>query len=323
MDRRALLKGLTGMALFGTSRIVPAQTWPSRPIRFIEAYAPGSTSDTVLRLIAPHIQAALGQPVIVDNRPGASGNIAAQICAAAEPDGHTFLMATNTMMTANPHLFTSGRVDPFKDFAFVLPVVNMGMVFVVKPDSPWKSIGDLITDARRKPGEISYGTPGVGSPMHLIGELLKERAGANMTHVPYKGGMPAVSDVMGGQIQVALIAYPVVTGLAQQGRVRIIAAAGSKRLAVLPDIPTVAELVPEADLGAWAAIVAPRATPAKVRSAMALEIDKALKRADVVEKLRPLGLDQIPGNDETVANLVRQEYDRIGSLIKRLDIRIS
>ncbi|MBN9428108.1 MAG: tripartite tricarboxylate transporter substrate binding protein [Burkholderiales bacterium] len=323
MNRRHIIQGAAaaaGLAALPASR---AQSWPSRPLRLIDAYATGSASDTVLRLSAPPLQAALGQPVIVENRPGASGNIAAQACVTAPPDGYTFLMATNTMLTANPHLFTAARVDPFKDLSFVLPMVNIGMVFVVRPDSPWKTIGELMDDARRQPGKLSYGTPGVGSPMHLIGELLKDRAGVDMTHLPYKGGMPMVSDVIAGQISVGIVAYSVVAGFLQQGRLKTLAAAGSKRLAILPDTPAIAELVPEAGLGAWCALVAPRGTPTPIRGRVAREIAAALAQPDNVGKLRPLGLDQIVGDEETVAALVRPEYAHMGALIKRLGISMS
>lgn len=323
MDRRTLITGTAAAAALAATSGGSAQSWPSRPLRMISAYTPGNSSDTVLRLVAPPLQAALGQPVVVENRPGASGNIGAQACKAAPPDGYTFLMATNTMLTANPHLFTAGRVDPFDDLSFVQPMVNIGMVFVVRPDSPWKTIGELLDDARRNPGKLSYGTPGVGSPMHLIGELLKDRAGVDMTHLPYKGGMSMVSDVIAGQISVGIVAYSVVAGFLQQGRLKTLAAAGSKRLSILPDTPAIAELVPEAGLGAWCALVAPRGTPVPIRARVAREVSAALAQPDNVGKLRPLGLDQIVGDEETVAALVRPEYAHMGSLIKRLGISMS
>ncbi|MCL4183567.1 MAG: tripartite tricarboxylate transporter substrate binding protein [Burkholderiaceae bacterium] len=322
MNRRSVIKGGALAACLAAAPGGWAQGWPSRPLRLIDAYAPGSASDSVLRLVAPPLQAALGQPVVVENRPGASGNIAAQVCVAAQPDGHTFLMSTNTMLTANPHLFTTGRVDPFKDLSFVLPMVNIGMVFVVHPDSPWKTIAALMDDARRNPGKLTYGTPGVGSPMHLIGELLKDRAGVDMMHLPYKGGMPMISDVLARQISVGIVAYSVVAGFLQQGRLVSLAAAGSKRLSILPEAPAIGEVVPEAGLGAWCALVAPRGTPAAIRARVAREVGNALAQPDIVRKLQPLGLDQIPGDEDTVAALVRPEYAHVGALIKRLGITI-
>lgn len=323
MDRRTLIKGMAASAILAGAAGARAQAWPTRAVRLVDAFAPGSASDTILRLLAPHLHKAFGQPFVVENRPGASGNIAAQNCAASPPDGYTFLMATNTMMTANPHLFASARVDPFKDLSFVAPVANMGMVFVVRPDSPWKTIVELLNDARRNPGKLAYGTPGIGTPMHLIGELLKERAGAAMEHIPYKGGLPMVGDVIAGQIPVGIVTYSVVSGFLQQGRLVALAAAGSKRLSILPDAPAIAESVPEADLGAWCAIVAPAGVPSEVRARMGAEIGTALARPDVVDKLRPLGLDQIPGNAETIAAMVRPESARTAELIKRLGISLS
>jgi tripartite-type tricarboxylate transporter receptor subunit TctC len=323
MDRRTLIKGLAAGTFAPAIRTAHAQAWPSRPIRLIDAFATGSASDTILRTIAPAIQAALGQPAVVENRPGASGNIGAQACVSAPPDGHTFLMATNTMLTANPHLFTAGRVDPFKDLTFVQPVATMGMVMVVKADAPWRSLSDVIAGAKKQPGKLSYGTPGVGSPMHFIGEVVKQRTDTDLLHLPYKGGMPMVTDVLAGEVSVGIVAYAVVAGLIQQGRLRAIATAGSRRLAALPDVPAIGETIPDADLGAWAAIVAPAGLPADIRDRMAREIDTALRRPDVVERLRPLGLDQIQGNAQTIADLVRPEYARVGELIRRLDIKLS
>ncbi|MGD9941860.1 MAG: Bug family tripartite tricarboxylate transporter substrate binding protein [Burkholderiaceae bacterium] len=323
MNRRNVIKGGLAGACLAAAPALRAQSWPARPLRLVDAYAVGSASDTVLRLVAPPLQAALGQPVVVENRPGASGNIAAQACMAAPPDGYTFLMATNTMLTANPHLFTTARVDPFKDLSFVLPMVNIGMVFVVRPDSPWKTIAELMNDARKQPGKLSYGTPGVGSPMHLIGELLKDRAGVDMMHLPYKGGMPMISDVLAGQVSVGIVAYSVVAGFLQQGRLATLAAAGSKRLSILPDTPAIAEFVPEAGLGAWCALVAPKGTPDPIRARVAREVRSALAQPDTVRKLQPLGLDQINGDEETVAALVRPEYAHVGALIKRLGITMS
>ncbi|MFM1988037.1 MAG: hypothetical protein RJA99_994 [Pseudomonadota bacterium] len=323
MDRRTVIKGLAAGGLVQGTIPAIAQSWPGKPIRLMDAYATGSASDTILRTIAPTLQASLGQPVIVENRPGASGNIAAQACASAPADGHLFLMATNTMLTANPHLFTAGRVDPFKDLTFVQPVAAMGMVMVVKADAPWRTLADVLADAKRQPAKLSYGTPGVGSPMHFIGETIKQKTGADLLHLPYKGGMPMVTDVMAGEVSVGIVAYSVVAGLIQQGRLRAIATAGSRRLAALPDVPAVGESIADADLGAWAAIVAPPGLPVEIRDRMAREVDAALRRADVVERLRPLGLDQIPGNAQTVAELVRPEYARVGELIRRLDIKLT
>jgi tripartite-type tricarboxylate transporter receptor subunit TctC len=323
MNRRTLIKGLAAGSLAQAAVTARGQAWPSRSIRMMDAYATGSASDTILRTIAPAIQSALGQPVVVENRPGASGNIAAQACASAPPDGYLFLMATNTMLTANPHLFTSGRVDPFKDLTFVQPVAAMGMVMVVKADAPWRSIGDVIAGAKKQPGKLSYGTPGVGSPMHFIGETVKQRSGTDLLHLPYKGGMPMVTDVLAGEVSVGIVAYSVVAGLIQQGRLRAIATAGSRRLAALPDVPAIGETIPEADLGAWAAIVAPPGLPTDIRDRMARAIDAALSRTDTVDRLRPLGLDRIAGNAQTIVDMVKPEYARVGELIRRLDIKLT
>lgn len=322
MKRRTLLQGLAANAAMLAAARSWAKPWPERTVRMMDAYATGSASDTTLRLIAPHLQKAFGEAFIVENRPGASGNIAAQACASAKPDGYTFLMSTNTMMTANPFLFTKGRIDPFKEFTFVVPTVNMGMVFVVQPDSPWKTIEDLLNDAKKNPDKLTYGTPGVGSPMHLIGELIKSEAGAAMRHVPYKGGMPMVQDVMAGQISVGIVAYSVVAGMIPSKLVPI-AVAGRQRISALKNTPAIAEFVPAADLAAWGALVGPAGLPPDIGRQMAREVGSALALPDVVEKLQPLGLEKIPGDANTIANMVRTESAIVGPLIKRLGISFS
>lgn len=322
MKRRILLQGLAANAAMLATARSWAKPWPERTVRMMDAYATGSASDTTLRLVAPYLHKAFGEPFIVENRPGASGNIAARACAAAKPDGYLFLMSTNTMMTANPFLFSKGGIDPFKDLTFVVPAVNMGMVFVVKPDSPWKTIENLLSDAKKHPGKLTYGTPGIGSPMHLIGELLKSEGGAAMRHVPYKGGLPMVQDVIAGQISVGIVAYSVVAGMVPSKLVPL-AVAGRQRISVLRDTPAIAELVPAADLSAWAAIVAPAGLSQDIRDKMAHEIGKALASAEVVEKLHPLGLEKISGDAETIASMVRAESAVVGPLIKRLGISFS
>ena len=323
MHRRTMIKALAAAGAVAPPHLARAQSWPNRPIRLIDAYPPGGSTDTILRLIAPHLQNALGQPVLVENRPGASGNIGAQACASAAPDGHTFLLASNSMLTANPHLFDKARVDPFTDLALISPVANIGIVLVTQANSPWTDFREFLAQVKRDTGKLAFGSPGVGTPMHLIGEMIKESGNANMLHVPYKGGAPLVTDVVAGHVPVGLVAHSVVAGFIEQGRLRALAAGGSTRLAALPNVPVVAEVIPGADLGAWCGLVAPPKTPAQFCERMALEITTAMQRSDVVSKLRPLGLDRIAGNANAFTGMVKSEYARVGALIKHLGISLT
>lgn len=321
MKRRAFLSRLACAGL-----MAPAASWsnnyPTRPVKLIDAYAPGSASDTILRLIGPPMSEAMGQPFIVENRPGASGNLAAKYLTTQNADGHTFLMATNSMLTTNPHLFPASRVEPQRDLSYVMPVCDMGMVIVAGPAAPAKSLAGLMAQARERPGTVTYGTPGVGSPMHLIAEMLNQRSGAGLTHVPYKGGAPMVADVMAGQIAIGIVAYSVVAGFIQSGRLTPLAVTGTRRLSALPQIPALSEQYPEVNMSAWCAIVAPRATPKALRERFASEASKALARPDVSARLRELGLERIAGDEKTVESMVSTEYARVGELVQKLGIRM-
>ncbi|MBL8384412.1 MAG: tripartite tricarboxylate transporter substrate binding protein [Burkholderiales bacterium] len=323
MNRRNLLAAAASLPIASLSaRSAVAQGYPSRPVRLIDAFAPGSASDTILRLIAPHLQEALGQPVVVENRPGASGNVAARHLATVPADGHTFLMATNTMLTANPHLFPGTSIDPQKDVNYVLPVSGIGMVVFAGPAAPARDMQGVVARAKEKPGSVSYGTPGIGTPMHLIAELINQRTGAGLSHVPYKGGPPMVADVLGGQIGIGIVAYSVVAGFLQQGKLTPLAVTGSRRLAILPSVPALGELFPGIDISAWCALVAPKGTPAAAQQTFAAEAARALARPEVASRMRDLGLDRIEGGGAAVEALVGPESARLGELIRRLNIRM-
>ena len=313
---------LSAASLAPKLALAQAQAYPSKPVRLIDAFAPGSASDTILRMIAPHLQEGLRQPCVVENRPGASGNVAARYLATVPADGHTILMATNTMLTANPHLFPGSSIDPQKDFNYVIPVSGIGMVIFGGPAAPAKDMQGVIARAKEKAGSVAYGTPGIGTPMHLIAELINQRTGAELSHVPYKGGPPMVADVMSGQIGIGIVAYSVIAGFLQQGRLTPLAVTGSRRLAILPNVPALGELYPGIDVSAWCALVAPKGTPAAAQQRFAEEAGRALSRPEVSARMRELGLDRIEGNGATVEALVGPESARLGELIRKLNIRM-
>lgn len=323
IHKRDFLKGLAGSVLTAAAPMAWSQAWPNRPVRLLETNAAGSATDLIVRSLGPLVQAGLGQSLVVENRPGASGNIAAQALLGAPADGYTLLHATNNLLAANPHLFQTSRVDVLKDFEYICPLFNVGMAIVVRADSPWRTLAELIEDARRKPGQISYGTPGVGTPMHFVIEQIKHQTRTDLQHVPYKGGPLIVADLLANQLGVGIFAFSVAAPLIQQGRLRALAVAGSQRLAMMPEVPAVGEVVTEASLGAWSAIVAPRAVPREVRTELTRHFAAAVKRPDIIEKFKPMGLDPMPGNEVTMAATVRAEFERFGELVKRLDIKVS
>lgn len=323
IHKRDFLKALAGSVITSAAPAAWSQAWPNRPVRLLEPNAAGSATDLIVRSLGPLVQSDLGQSLVVDNRPGASGNIAAQALLGAPADGYTLLHATNNLLAANPHLFQASRVDVFKDFEYICPLFNVGMAIVVRADSPWRTLTELIEDARRKPAQISYGTPGMGTPMHFVIEQLKHQTRVDLQHVPYKGGPPIVSDLLANQLGVGIFAFSVAAPLIQQGRLRALAVAGSQRLAMMPDVPAVGEVVKEASLGAWSAIVAPKGVPREIRTELTRHFAAAVKRPEIIEKFKPMGVDPMPGNEVTMAATVRAEYERFGELVKRLDLKVS
>lgn len=323
IHKRDFLKGLAGSVISSVAPLAWSQAWPSRPVRLLETNAAGSATDLIVRSLGPLVQSGLGQSLVVENRPGASGNIAAQALLGAPADGYTLLHATNNLLAANPHLFQTSRLDVLKDFEYICPLFNVGMAIVVRADSPWRSLTELIDDARRKPGQISYGTPGVGTPMHFVIEQLKHQTRVDLQHVPYKGGPLIVADLLANQLGVGIFAFSVAAPLVQQGRLRALAVAGSQRLAMMPDVPAVGEVVKEASLGAWSAIVAPKAVPRDIRAELTRHFSAAVRNPEIIEKFKPMGVDPMPGNEVTMAATVRAEYERFGELVKRLDLKVS
>ena len=298
-----------------------AQTYPSRPITIVAGYAPGAVSDLAARTIAEGLREEWGQTVIVDNRPGSSGNIAAAFVARAAPDGYTLLVGTDATMTSNVHLFRHVQFDPVKDFA---PVINAGANIVslaVNADLPVKSVAELIDYAKKNPGKLSYGSSGIGSPHHLAGELLHQLAGIDITHVPYKGGGLAINDLLGGHIPMAFLSLSAVVPHISTGRVRILAMVEKTRYAGMPDIPTIRETVPGFEMSSWVGLFAPAGTPREVVGKLNDAMAKVLKNESVKAKLAVLGLVVQAGTPEDLAATVRDGLKVRGDLIKAAGIQ--
>jgi tripartite-type tricarboxylate transporter receptor subunit TctC len=297
-----------------------AQDYPNRPITIVSAQASGGASDTVVRSVQERLQAALGQPIVMENRPGASGNVGAAQVARAAPDGYTLMIGTDAMMTSNVHLFKSMPFDPAKDFA---PITNAGaniIVLAVHAELPVKSVAELVAYAKANPGKLQFGTSGVASPHHLAGELLKLKTGIDIVHVPYRGGALSANDLAGGHIPMAFVSYSSVVALVPTGKIRILAVVEKTRYAALPDVPTIAETIPGYEMSSWLGFFAPAATPAPIVTRLHDEIVKILKIDEVKERLATVGLAVVAGTQAELAETVRSGIAVRGELIKAAKI---
>ena len=268
-----------------------APAFPNRPVTLIVPVAPGGILDTVARMLAADMAKHLGQPVVVDNKPGASGNIGAAHVAKSAPDGYTLLVGYSMFHVGNPSMFRNLSWDPLRDFSPVAMVAVSPHVVAVHPSVPAKTLKELVELARAAPGKLNYASPGSGSVPHVGMELFKQQTGIDILHVPYKGAGPMMQDVVGGAVQVTIATPPSLLGFAQSGRVRALAVAAKSRHPLLPDVPTTGEAgYPNFELEAWVALFAPAGTPAAVVAQLTAATQEALKAPAVVERARTTGM---------------------------------
>ena len=297
-----------------------SQAFPSKPIRLVVPFQAGGGNDLLARIISQKFLEKWGQPVIVDNRPGAGGNLGADFVAKAAPDGHTILLGTNTL-TMNPFIFAKMPFDTQKDFAPVAMLATTPFYVVVNNNLPVKSIPELIAYAKANPGKLSYATPGIGTPHHLGTELFKSMTGTYMVHIPYKGSIPALTDVIGGQVQVMWATVNVALPMVSSGKVRGLALAESKRTQSLRDVPVVAETVPGYEVSAWYGIFAPPATPPAIVQQLSAELQHIFQQPDVQARLLPLGYEISTANAEQLRATVASDLDKWGKLVKTVGIQ--
>jgi tripartite-type tricarboxylate transporter receptor subunit TctC len=319
--RRAGL--LAAMAL-ATAAWLPAQaqdSYPSKPIRLIVPFVPGGVTDSSGRLIADVLGKRLGQQVIVDNKPGASGNIGTAQAAQAPADGYTLLLAFDGTMVINPHVFAKVPFDTLKDFAPVGKIGNATLILVANPAVPAKTLQEVIALSRTKP--LAYGTSGIGGTPHIAGEMLAQRTGAKLEHVPYKGGGQAMTDVMGGAIPLVYTAVAGAHGHVKAGKLKAIAVSGAKRSSSLPDVPTFAEAgVPDFVVDSWVGILAPAATPPAVLARLNTELNAVLNDPVVRERLATLGIEPTPGTPEQFRQAMQADLAAYGPIVKNAGIKI-
>lgn len=299
-----------------------AQTYPSKPIRFLVGYAPGGGSDIMARAVATRLAERLGQQMIVDNRPGASANLAAEIAAKAPPDGYTVLMISTSHAIAKP-MYRKLGYDVERDFGPLIEIAAVPFVLAVHPSLPVKNVRELIALARAQPGRLTYGSSGEGSSDHIAGELFGSIAGVKLLHVPYKGGAPAALALLSGEIAVLFNSAPTAMPHIRSGRMRTLAVSGEKRTAALQDLPTVAESgLPSYSITNWYGLLVPRGTAREQVALLNAEIDRILALPDIRERLHGLGADVVGGSAEQFGERIRSEVAKYSKVVNAARLHI-
>ncbi len=299
------------------------QAYPSKPIRLICPFPPAGAVDIASRAIANELQKSLGQPVTVENRPGAGGNLGGEMAAKATADGYTLLMTTSGIQAINPALYTKMNYDPNKDLVPVAPLVSLNNVLVLHPSVPGNSVRDVIAAAKANPGKLTYASSGNGTSIHMSGELFKHLTGVDMLHIPYKGSGPAVADLIGGQVNMMFDNIPSSLPHIKGGKLKALATTGAKRDPALPDLPTVAEAgVPGYESGVWFGIAAPAGTPKEIVSRLNAETVRGAKAPDFVKRMTDLGYLIIPGTADHMTDMIKVEIVRWAPVVKASGAKI-
>jgi tripartite-type tricarboxylate transporter receptor subunit TctC len=324
MVRIARIATILCLALAGLATPAQAQNWPTKPIKFVVPFPPAGGNDILARVVGEKLAPALGQPIVIDNRPGAGGNIGADFAAKSAGDGYTFLIAASALLTINQHLYASKLpYDPLRDFEAVGLLGVLPVVLAVNADVPANTVQELISLAKSKPDALVYASAGPGTPHHLAAELFKSMTGAPMLHVPYKGGAPAATDLIAGRVQVMFAPINNVTPYLEGGRVRLLGVGSEKRIASRPDLPTIAEAgVPGFFVDNWIAIVAPTGTPKDIVATMSGELTKVLDQPEVRSKFAVQGIEPASAAPMQLTEMIRSEAVRWGGIIKKAGIRL-
>ena len=323
MFSRTLVLFLTILAIFAESQAL-AQTYPNKLIRLIVPYPAGGPVDVIARLLAQKLTENEGQQIIIDNRGGANGIIGVEIAAKAAPDGYTLLMALTSTHSINPRMYSKLPYDPVRDFAPVALLAARPYILVVHPSVAAKSVRELIALAKSKPGELTYASGGgVGSGNHLAGELFKASAGVDVLHVPYKGGAPALTELLGGQVAIFFAPIPIALSHVQAGKLRALAVTGAKRAPVTPDLPTMSEAgLPGFEFSIWDGMLAPARTPKETISKVNAEIVKILQMQDVKEKFSAMGAEPTGSTPEQLATFMKADADKWANILKESGARV-
>ncbi|WP_198164686.1 Bug family tripartite tricarboxylate transporter substrate binding protein [Rhodoplanes sp. Z2-YC6860] len=313
---------IAAMLAAGLSAAACAQDYPSRPVTMVVPFTSGGSTEIMARLIAQGLETKLGKPVIVENKPGAGTVIGSNFVAKSEPDGYTLLMGTSSPIAINVTVYKALPYNPATDFVPLAMVAESPFVLVVNNDLPVKTVPELIAYAKANPGKLSFGSGGPGAPHHLFAELFASMAGIKMTHVPYRGSLPALNDVLAGHIQLMFVDLPPAVGMISSGKIRALGVTPAKRLAALPDVPTIAEAgVPGYSAAAWFMVVAPAKTPKPVADRLHADLKEVLSSAQTREQIDKLGLTPLDTPPiATMQDFVKSEIARWGKVVEAAGI---
>ncbi len=312
----AVLVALAGSAAYG-------QTFPNRPVRIIVGFAPGGANDIVTRVVAQKLTEMWGQSIVVDNRGGAGGNIGGELAAKANPDGYTLFMTSGSIVAANPHIYRKMSFNPDKDFAAITMVASGPQILVVNPGFAAKTLKDFIALAKSKPKTITMGSAGFGTQTHLAGENFLHAAGIDAVHVPYKGEGPALTDLLGGQIQFVPANLAAAIGQVQQGKLRGLAVTSLQRIKQLPEVPAVAETVPGFENLGWFGLLTPTGTPTAVIDKVYADTAKALQAPDIRTRYEQLGMVPVGDRPEQFAKSIREESVRWAKIVRERNLVVN
>jgi tripartite-type tricarboxylate transporter receptor subunit TctC len=312
---------ITFIATLSLPHSALAQTYPSKPIRFIVPYSPGGLPDTVARVISQRLQESLGQAVVVDNKPGANGAVAAASLVSAPADGYTFLVTDGSMLTINPLMNKKLSYDPVKDFTPVSLVASSPLFLAVNSAVKANTFDEFIELAKARPGTLNYGSSGIGSTHHLTTEAMKAGLGIAMTHVPYRGSANSVPALIGGQVDMVFSAYPSMAGFVKSGQVRLLATNSAKRSTLAPDVPAISERLPGFDFAVIVAVLAPAGTPSAAVQRVSAEIAKIAKRQDVIDHMQVAGIEMVGSTPAQLAAALDAERARMANAAKQANLQ--
>ena len=318
-----MIRSLAALFLILSSSLAHAQSWPQKPVRVIVPFAPGGASDLMPRLVGDKLTVIWGQPVLIENRPGAAGNLGMEAGARAPADGYTLLSAPNGNLVVNPHMYAKLAYDVFRDLAPITRIASVQNVLVVHPEVPAKTVKELIALAKAKPGALNFASPGNGSQAHVAVELLKMQLGLDLAHIAYQGVGPAIKDLLGGRIQLMVAQVPSALPHIKADKLRALGVASSAPLDALPGVPTIAAAAPLPGFEAvsWYALMAPAGTPRDVITRIHSDIARVLQMSDVRERLAGMGAEPSGESPAELAARIKAEYDRWGEVVRKANIK--
>jgi tripartite-type tricarboxylate transporter receptor subunit TctC len=321
MSKKTMVAYAVTLSLAVTAGGVLAQAYPAKPVRVVVPFPPGGPTDIVARLMAPKMTEGLKQTVVIENRAGAGGIIGTEGVARSAPDGYTLVMGTIGGLAVSMSLQPNRGYDTLRDLAPITQAVNVTSILVTHPSVPAKSVKDLLALARARPGKLNYGSSGAGTITHLAGELLKLMGGASIVHVPYKGGAPALTAIVSGEVDLTYENSLIIVPHIKSGKVRALAVTSSRRSKLMPELPAIAETLPGYGASGWYGLLAPAGTPREIVSRLNAEAVRALRAPEVAEKLSGQGAEPAPGTPEEFAGFIRSEIDKWAKVVKAANMK--